>query len=57
MLAAPAQTLRLYLERYEQDAAALAWNPTEALAPLAAIAERIGRIGELSGRRAPSLVT
>jgi phosphoglucomutase len=50
-------TLRLYLERYEQDAAALAWNPTEALAPLAAIAERIGRIGELSGRRAPSLVT
>lgn len=50
-------TLRLYLERYERDANALAWNPADALAPLAAAADRIGRISELTGRRAPSLVT
>jgi phosphoglucomutase len=50
-------TLRLYLERCERTAEALAWRPEEALSPLAAIAERIGRIGELTGRRAPTLVT
>lgn len=50
-------TLRLYLERYEHDASALSWNPVDALAPLAAAADRFGRIGELTGRRAPTLVT
>jgi phosphoglucomutase len=50
-------TLRLYLERCERTADALSWRPEEALSPLATIAERIGRIGELTGRRAPTLVT
>ena len=50
-------TLRLYLERRECDAGALAWRPEDALAPLAAVAERIGRIGGLTGRRAPTLTT
>jgi phosphoglucomutase len=50
-------TLRVYLERYEQDLSALNWNPAEALAPLAAAADQLARIGELSGRKAPSLVT
>jgi phosphoglucomutase len=50
-------TLRIYLERYEREAGALDWRPEDALAPLAAAADRIGRIGELTGRRAPTLVT
>lgn len=50
-------TLRLYLERYERHESSLGWDNAEALAPLAAIAGRIARIGELTGRSAPSLVT
>lgn len=50
-------TLRLYLERYERDPATLDWKTGEALAPLASTAERLLRIAELTGRRAPSLVT
>ena len=50
-------TLRLYLERYEQDAARLGWNTAEALAPLAAIAEQLTRVAELTGRKSPSVVT
>lgn len=50
-------TLRVYLERYEHDPSALHWKPSDALAPLAAAADRLGRIGELTGRKAPSLVT
>ena len=50
-------TLRLYLERYEREASALDWKVTDALAPLAAIADRIARIAELTGRRSPSLIT
>ncbi|SFF33661.1 phosphoglucomutase [Fontimonas thermophila] len=50
-------TLRVYLERYEHDASALHWKPADALAPLSAAADRLGRIGELTGRRAASLVT
>ena len=50
-------TLRIYLERYERDGSALHWRPNEALAPLAAAAEKLGRVGELTGRRAPTLVT
>lgn len=50
-------TLRLYLERHETDAAQLDRPPTEVLAPLAAAAEQLGRISELTGRKAPSLVT
>ncbi|MGH8461427.1 MAG: alpha-D-glucose phosphate-specific phosphoglucomutase [Stenotrophobium sp.] len=50
-------TLRLYLERYERGAASLAWKTADALAPLANIAEKIIRIGEITGRKTPSVVT
>ncbi|MDR3415779.1 MAG: alpha-D-glucose phosphate-specific phosphoglucomutase [Nevskia sp.] len=50
-------TLRLYLERYESRETALAWETAEALAPLSNIADQIVRIGELTGRKAPSVVT
>ncbi|MBL6751016.1 MAG: alpha-D-glucose phosphate-specific phosphoglucomutase [Nevskia sp.] len=50
-------TLRLYLERYESAADALGWEPTAALAPLAAVAEQLARIAELTGRKAPSVIT
>ncbi|MDI3260439.1 MAG: alpha-D-glucose phosphate-specific phosphoglucomutase [Sinobacteraceae bacterium] len=49
--------LRLYLERYENRETALDWNPADALAPLAHIAEECAHIAELTGRRAPNLVT
>ena len=50
-------TLRLYLERYEQLETALAWETDGALAPLVNAAEQIARIGELTGRKAPNVVT
>ncbi|HKY90531.1 MAG TPA: alpha-D-glucose phosphate-specific phosphoglucomutase [Nevskiaceae bacterium] len=50
-------TLRLYLERYEKSESSLHWKTADALAPLAAIADRIARIGDITGRRAPSVVT
>jgi phosphoglucomutase len=50
-------TLRLYLERYEKAESALGWSTGEALAGLAAAAEQVARIAELTGRKAPDLVT
>ncbi|MDB5987954.1 MAG: alpha-D-glucose phosphate-specific phosphoglucomutase [Nevskia sp.] len=50
-------TLRLYLERFEKDAAALALDNAAALAPLALLADQLARIGELTGRKAPTVVT
>ncbi len=50
-------TIRLYLERYERAADRLGWTTTDALAPLAAIADQLIRINELSGREGPSVVT
>lgn len=50
-------TLRLYLERYETSESSLNWKTADALAPLAGIADRIARIGELTGRKAPSVIT
>ena len=50
-------TLRLYLERYEEHESSLAWKTGEALSPLVNVAEKLTRIGELTGRKAPSLVT
>lgn len=50
-------TLRLYLERLETGESSLNWRVAEALAPLSAQAERLFRIGELTGRRTPSLIT
>jgi len=50
-------TLRLYLERYEQQESSLNWDTRDALAPLVNVAEKVVRIGELTGRKAPSGVT
>lgn len=50
-------TLRLYLERYENADSNLDWETSTALAPLAAIAGKLLRIGELTGRKTPSLIT
>jgi phosphoglucomutase len=50
-------TLRVYLERYEQQDASLNWKTTEAVAPLALIADKIACITEITGRKAPSVIT
>jgi phosphoglucomutase len=50
-------TLRLYLERCETLEANLDWDTGAALAPLANAAEQIMRIGELTGRKEPDVVT
>ena len=50
-------TLRLYLERYESDAARQNLDTGAALAELNALARHIAEIGERTGRAAPSLVT
>ncbi|TDU32365.1 phosphoglucomutase [Panacagrimonas perspica] len=50
-------TLRLYLERYESQEAALGWKTSDALAPLVGMAEKIVRTAEITGRRAPSVIT
>ena len=50
-------TLRLYLERFEADPAQHGAETQAALAGLIAIAERLARIRELTGREAPTVVT
>ncbi|MDM4770194.1 alpha-D-glucose phosphate-specific phosphoglucomutase [Solimonas sp. SE-A11] len=50
-------TLRVYLERYETRESALNWDTRDALAPLVNLADRLTRIGELTGRKAPSVIT
>jgi phosphoglucomutase len=50
-------TLRVYLERYETEATRHAIPTQTALAPLIALAERIARIEQHTGRSAPSVVT
>ncbi len=50
-------TLRLYLERYEQNESSLAWATNDALAPLANIADKIIKLSEITGRKAPSVIT
>lgn len=50
-------TLRLYLERYETAESSLNWETADALAPLVNLAEKLLRIGELTGRKAPSVIT
>lgn len=49
--------LRVYLERYEQKESDLGWKAADAVAPLAQIADKLARISELTGRKAPSVVT
>ncbi|MGQ0622707.1 MAG: alpha-D-glucose phosphate-specific phosphoglucomutase [Panacagrimonas sp.] len=50
-------TLRLYLERYEHHESSLGWKTNDALAPLANLAEKLVRVGDITGRRAPSVIT
>ena len=50
-------TLRLYLERYETAADKLGWKTGDALAPLAAIADKLVQISEVTGRKSPDVVT
>jgi len=47
----------LYLERYETAPDRLGWATGDALAALADIADSLVRISELTGRKAPSVVT
>ena len=50
-------TLRVYLERYEPEVSRQDVPTQQALAPLIAIARRIARIEEHTGRATPSVVT
>ena len=50
-------TLRLYLERYEADAAKHGMPAQQALAGLAAIADEVAGIAALTGRAQPTVVT
>lgn len=50
-------TLRLYLERYESPDGVLDQPVSNALASLATIAEKITRIGKITGRKSPNVIT
>ena len=50
-------TLRLYLERYEADATRHPIPTQEALAPLIALAEKVARISQITGRRVPDVIS
>ena len=50
-------TLRIYLERYEPPQGDLALDQTEALAPLARVAEVVAGIADRTGRTEPDVVT
>jgi phosphoglucomutase len=50
-------TLRLYLERYEPDPARHEIPAQEALAALVALAEKVARIAEISGRKVPDVIS
>ncbi|MEM1366929.1 MAG: alpha-D-glucose phosphate-specific phosphoglucomutase [Cyanobacteria bacterium P01_H01_bin.15] len=50
-------TLRLYLEKYEPDAANHDQDPQVALAELIAIAEKLAKIKQFTGRDQPTVIT
>lgn len=50
-------TLRVYLERYVADAAQHEVPTQQALAPLVALAEKLARIVELTGRTVPDVIS
>ncbi len=50
-------TLRLYLERYQNDQARLHDDTQQTLAPLAAIAEQVAHIQHHTGRTGPDVIT
>ena len=50
-------TLRVYLERYVADVSLHHVSTQEALAPLIALAEKLARIAELTGRTSPDVIS
>jgi phosphoglucomutase len=50
-------TLRVYVERYEQDPANLGQETQRALADLIDLADKIGDISGITGREAPTVIT
>lgn len=50
-------TVRVYFERYEQAADKLGLSAREALSPLVAVADKLLRLQELTGRKGPDVVT
>ena len=50
-------TLRLYLERYVADPALHEIETQKALAPLVALAERLAHIADITGRKAPDVIS
>ena len=50
-------TVRVYFERYEQAPGLLGMTTRDALNPLVAIAEKLLRLMELTGRKGPDVVT
>lgn len=50
-------TLRVYIERFEPDAARHGLDPQDALADLIVIARDVARIEALTGRAAPTVIT
>jgi phosphoglucomutase len=50
-------TLRVYLERYESDPSRHGLDPQQALSDLITASRAIARIGELTGRTRPSVIT
>jgi len=50
-------TLRIYLERFEDDTLLLALDPQEALAPVIAAVEEIAQIRSSIGRAEPDVRT
>ncbi|NRA98824.1 MAG: alpha-D-glucose phosphate-specific phosphoglucomutase [Rhodobacteraceae bacterium] len=49
-------TLRVYLEEATDDPAAVDWDQTEVLAPLAALADDVAGIARITGRTAPDVI-
>lgn len=50
-------TLRVYLERYERDAALHDQDPQDALNPLIELAEQLSGIRKLTGMPVPTVIT
>ena len=50
-------TLRLYLERYVADPALHEIETQKALAPLAALSEKLAHIAEITGRKGPDVIS
>ena len=49
--------MRLYLERYVADPALHEIPTQQALAPLVALAEKVARITEITGRNVPDVIS